>query len=387
MLSIEDRNRGDIVLSTAVFFPVSVLMIQYFLIGVNLIEYESFSIVSKILSAIPMIMALFWIIKRKLILLLVTYLVIVVLIILSLTINAKNGSYILSEGYYLLLINVPCFLGIASIRDINILRRVMLFISYLIFFFGIVYVLFVVLGIIMITSYAMSFSYFLLLPALTFVSKKEFGYSVLFIIILSIMILLGSRGGVLAAGLYAISLPLFSKEYKRNIILLVILVALLSTSLFALFHFIQEQAGFSSRTISLFLENDLLKSSGRIDIYMKTWQSILDSPILGYGIYGDRFLLGTYCHNFVLEMLYNFGLLFGSGLILIIFSKAVLVFLNLDKDRKKLQLALFFLGVFPLFFSNSYLNYFGFGIFLGSLFWTIPKTDARMGYLINRQSR
>jgi O-antigen ligase len=367
---VHKENKGDAILSFAAFFPTAVLMLQLLLIDSALVAHESFRNISIVLSAIPMALAMYYIINRSLLLFLVTYFLIFFLILLTLVIFPYNAQYLNSEAFYLLCINVPCFLCLASIRDIYILKRIMLYLSYAIFAIGIIYVYFLLLGRITFSTYSQSFSSYLLLPALVFVDQRNnIIYTFLFIITCILMLMLGSRGALVAAVIYTILISVIDGKNRRLIVLSIVIIIILSGSLLPLILKLSDKAGITSRSLNMLQQGNFTGSTGRLDIYYSTWNSILNTPFSGNGIYGDRVLLnGQYCHNIFLEMFHNFGLLFGAGLILLLSFIIIRVYHTSNNGNKKLLLLFFCYGFIPLLVSGSYLNNAEFGLFIGSLF-------------------
>jgi O-antigen ligase len=371
------ENKADVILSFAAFFQIAVLMLQELLISSNIVTHEYFRNVSLVLSAIPMVPATYILIKRRFLLFFITYSIILSLILLTLIFYPDNEKYLIPGTFYLLFINVPCFLCLASIRDIAILNRIMLLLSYIIFALGIIYLFLLWIGSIVFLNYSMSFSYYLLLPALVFVSQRNILSTLIFIIICIIMLMLGSRGALVAAIIYAFSLLFIDRKNRNNILLVTILmtIVIVSGSFFYLFIKLSDNMAVTSRTLNLLLDSDIAHDSSRLDIYSKIWNSILNSPYWGYGIYGDRVLLnGDYCHNIFLEMFHGFGLFFGVGLILLLSFVITRVFFTSDNENKKLLLMFFCYSFIPLLVSGSYLDNAVFGLFIGSLFLLSKNT-------------
>ena len=71
--------------------------------------------------------------------------------------------------------------------------------------------------------------------------------------------------------------------------------------------------GLSNRVFDLLLTNEFLVSKGRDDITNSLIDAILNGPVFGYGLCGDRVASGAvYAHNFFLEVLADFGFFFGT---------------------------------------------------------------------------
>lgn len=85
-----------------------------------------------------------------------------------------------------------------------------------------------------------------------------------------------------------------------------------------------ETLGYSSRTLTKLLEGSILEDSGRSLLVSTSLDMIKNNWWIGYGAYGDRYVIGEfmatgYCHNFILELLIDYGVIMG-GAILIWFS-------------------------------------------------------------------
>ena len=105
------------------------------------------------------------------------------------------------------------------------------------------------------------------------------------------MLLIGSRGALVAAGIYAIALLLITGKNKKLILLVLIVLAISSGIIISLLNTLSENMGVTSRTMNLLLQGGFIQSQSRYDIYSMTWKSILDNPFYGSGLYGDRVIL------------------------------------------------------------------------------------------------
>jgi hypothetical protein len=373
---IDKEAKGDILLSFAPFFQIVVLMLQQILVDSNIVVHESFRIISIIVSGIPIILSMFYILMRKLTLFLISYLVVTFLVLVSSIFYPENNLYINSEVFYLLCINVPCFLCVLAIKNLNILKKVLFIISYIIFFLGIAYYALVWLGKINFYGYSMSYSYYLLLPALVFVNKKDISHLLAFLITCIMMLMLGSRGAPLIAIIYGF-LILIIKSQKKIAAVIALGILCLGMSYNVLISLLTKFAslsGITSRTLDMLKEGNITDSSSRLTIYSTIWDKIFTAPLIGHGLYADRVVLnGLYCHNIFLEILYDFGILFGSLIFLLLLFGVYSAYKNSDKEYKTFFLLFMCFGLFPLFLSGSYLNFPQFGIFLGFTFNLVGK--------------
>ena len=93
-----------------------------------------------------------------------------------------------------------------------------------------------------------------------------------------------------------------------------------------------------------------------------------NNPIVGMGLWGDRVILaGIYCHNIILELYLNWGIVIGSILFIYFVYKLVHVYMLSDKNRRNILVKYFMTMVIPLMASGSYLTSYNFGTFIGIL--------------------
>lgn len=123
--------------------------------------------------------------------------------------------------------------------------------------------------------------------------------------------------------------------------------------------------GLSSRTLLLFMR-DGFYLSGRENIYENVISAILESPLIGLGIAGDRRVLGgSYAHNLFIELVANFGILIGLLISLIV----VFIILRglLSKSKAKYNMLIMWIspGFVHLMVSGSYFIDMKFWILIG----------------------
>lgn len=367
-------DRKDYILSFAILFPTIVLMLQQLLLGVNFIPNETLKTYNIILSALPLIYSFKIVVNRNLRLVLFTYIIFILLLLFSYN-NYNNRNYILSESFFLLFISIPIFLSAASIRNIEILKNVLLKISFIILIIGVFIFLYILTGKVDFTVYNMALSYYLLLPTLVFIYQEKSIYKLLSVLSLLIILLLGSRGPFIIALFYYATIFLLNtkfnslKSYISIILLISISFFIINIDTGALLNFVESALGINSRTLSLLISGEIDYDAGRNEITKTVIDNILNSNAWGFGIYGDRPLLdGTYAHNIFLEVLIDFGLVLGTLILLLFIVFMIKVFLSF-KD-KKLFLLFFSLGFLPFLKSGSYLGSIEFSILIGFLILT-----------------
>lgn len=135
-----------------------------------------------------------------------------------------------------------------------------------------------------------------------------------------------------------------------------------------------DRVGLSGRAISMARENAFAEANGRDAIYGQVWEGIARHPVLGNGVGGDRLLArgdyyegGTYAHNFVLEVLAQFGYLAGGAILLAVCLVVVRALFRSNGAERAFVLACLAVCV-KLLMSGSYLNEPFFFLLLGCCF-------------------
>ena len=253
--------------------------------------------------------------------------------------------------------------------------------AYIVFALGFMYASLAIIGVIDFGDSYMSFSYYMLLPTVVFMNKTFNRCTavtlLLTLISLFILISFGARGpfiGIFAFLILKLIQPSSKTGNKLNykkiiIIALLLLIIMFQKEILQFIESIIESFGIKSRTISLFLKNDW-DLTGRDLIFKDAIDKISQKPILGWGLAGDRIASGRndYIHNFYLEVYLNFGIIFGTILILIITYKMIEMIVKLKNINYEIFIILLVVGFFHLLVSSSYLIDFRFWIFAGALF-------------------
>lgn len=174
---------------------------------------------------------------------------------------------------------------------------------------------------------------YMLLPHVSLMTLSIFReyklYKIIILLLgLSFMLFLGNRGSVVC---YLVLLVVAILHKFQNVsankrkIIIVIGIGLIMTIMltnaydtFTLFLLSKaEKLGMSTRVV-LFLRRDfnvVSFDSNRLELQEQLFKAILDRPF-GYGLTGDFSIIGGYSHNILLEWLVEFGIFFGSILII-----------------------------------------------------------------------
>lgn len=183
--------------------------------------------------------------------------------------------------------------------------------------------------------------------------------------IISMVLLLSfsNRGSILAVMLFVVVYFFFLTPKKgstssRAIVLLATIVLLvffeqIMTNLFGF----TESLGLSTSFFDRLANDEIHDSNGRDLLYRQALDQIAAGGIFGSGMGIDRLVLGTYAHNFVLEFLMDFGILFGGGIVIAYFILLILSFFKSQSLEVKAFIAVLCgRGLIHMLVSGSYIE-------------------------------
>ncbi|MBU5427910.1 O-antigen ligase family protein [Tissierella pigra] len=379
--TIDQNMLEDKKICIAIMSSFSILTIQYLiLVYFNLIDTsigQMIQLISKGLVGSFYLLALPSVLKRNKIKFIGIYFLAVFVFTFNYVFFNENWIYLKSIIFPLFFTGLPSFIYAYSIKDWDMLIKIMKKTSNIVFVVGTFIGILVFTGNALIGAYSMSLSYYMLLPTIMymneFLDKVSLKGGVILGVSLLVILALGSRGAIMCIGVFAI-LKLVRKikklTYTKVLIYLIILSIMIMGLVFLneileyIYNFLLN-FGIRSRSIELFLRDDMYLS-GRDKLYEYVIEEIFNNPFLGIGLTGDRFILdGGYAHNIFIEILANFGLVIGT--IIIITILYIVVKSLFIKDIKKYNMVIVWLsiGFVHLFVSSSYLIDFKFWILLG----------------------
>lgn len=107
-------------------------------------------------------------------------------------------------------------------------------------------------------------------------------------------------------------------------------------------------------------------SNGRSDVYERTWELIRNGPVYGYGIETFQHYTGdSYPHNFILQFMYEGGVLFSLiPTVIIIYAGIKLCYSRIGNKEICIGLILLFVQVIPRFLLSA-------TPWRGQVFWTL----------------
>lgn len=358
----------DYIISAAVFSQSILVILELYWVDVLQMNEEMATTYRVLLTAVPMSIALLLGAIRRPALFVTTYVAAGLCLLLSVYLFPATGEWIEKLGLrFTLPLVVGSALCLLSVYEMEIIHKTLYWISYIVLAIAIFYfhAIYTTLGGFSITDYNMSFSYALLLPMASLYAEKKPLSLIGAGAMMMMVVLVGSRGAAVFFVLYVFA-DIFL-NHKKLIIPFTLVFAFLLVLLPA-FSLYLDTYGIESRTITQLMESDRSdQDSGRLEMYAQMWQVLNENWFTGIGLFGDRVYLDVYCHNIVLEVLLNFGMLFGTVVILFFGGICISVFYHADLADKNVFLLYFMATICPLFVSHSYLTDYNFGIFVGML--------------------
>lgn len=328
-----------------------------FVIG-DIIIWES---LSGVLLAVLLLFALPTMLHRKAAIFIGCEFGLIIIYLLSFLGGNANSKDLFSVAFNAITIFLPMGICALCIED----RRQFFEKLYKISFFGQFLIIFTMYYTISSQdrNYSISCSYALLLFLLVVFGKwfeKHKWYNLIMSVVdLLAIVFFGSRGAIVCVVAFVIILCAINPNIKlqRKLLYLLIIAAL---SLLVIFYFREiviflsnrlSAAGFSSRTLRLALQDELLlHDSGRKTLYEFYIAQVQKHPILGWGILGGRIEL--YPHNIYIELMLSFGIAIGT----LVFVCLIIILIRgvLQKDRtNQLVAAIFIANEISLLFSGS----------------------------------
>ena len=362
-------QRIDAVLSLVALSQIVLSTVQGVLIAMGMPE-EMASTYRVYMSAISIIVGVPFLLKRRFVLVIGTYLVVLAIYAVHTVAFPATVVFWKAEAFkFTLPICIPTALCIVSIKDRTIFFYYLKVIAYITGFLSLLYGLRVFLGIYDLGfSYNQGYGYMLLFPIIVLLYQKTW-YSLLFAGVLFLLLLLyGARAPLLSLGVFFVYVLLRQKKYGLLIalaVLVAVAVPILYTTL--------ESYGLSSRTLELYLSGNLDADNGRDVIREQVMKGAHQNPY-GWGLFGDRVITHgeNNAHSFIREILAEFGLYIGPLVLLFFFYQILRRFLKL-KDGDKDMYMLFLCSCFiPTLVSGSYLTSSNLALFVGIMF-LLPK--------------
>ncbi len=207
-----------------------------------------------------------------------------------------------------------------------------------------------------------------LLTIYYFIKKRNWVPGLLSILGVILLISFGSRGPILCLLIFVFLTVFFTMRERKYSPVKYLYFVLICLGLLVLFsqawQFIIEailsSQNMSDRLAVKLMEGGFLESDDRNEIKLLLIKKLSEYPIMGYGVAGDRLVIGSiesgYAHNLIYEMLFSFGYVFGGGLLIVITIQIFKGLKYYSGDEKYFVLVLISCGFIGLLFSGTYLN-------------------------------
>lgn len=213
---------------------------------------------------------------------------------------------------------------------------------------------------------------------ISFTRKEKFSYFDGAIAMIGIFITLvgGSRGAFVADALFVLLIVLISPNTKRNTKIIAIAITVLTViglvlyfdKIIILLESYVSSRGMTSRTLSRITSQSFYQSNDRLLLWGKVLKATTNSPVFGYGVWGDRPIISGYTHNLFLEIFCSYGFVIG-GIIIVLFIVSFVRYLRYYKNNSNEEYLLFLAaipyGFIQLMFSDSYLYNIWFFVIIG----------------------
>lgn len=365
---------GDRIIAFAVMIQPLLVILQLVMIFVFKMDEKATTNYRVLLTAVPMVAAIIITLRRNSRRFLIVYSISFVLLLLTCILFPENEPFIREQGArFLLPVVIPGALCLFTVKDIKVVEKTLYFISWGTALLVLFYVFNFLKGSFIAETYNMAFSYGCLLPMIVLFAHKKL-YDVITSIILFIVVLaIGSRGAALYFLVYVV-VDIFRQKSKWRITIITLIAGII-VILPHLYNWF-DSVGINSRTMSMFYSGNISNDSGRSSILKLFLAKLSDQPLLGLGLFGDRTVPNiAYCHNLILEIYLNFGIIMGTIIVLFLFTRLVVLYKTSNYENRGRIICYFCAMVLPLMTSGSYLIDSG------------PATFIGLCFLINKDNR
>lgn len=185
-------------------------------------------------------------------------------------------------------------------------------------------------------GYSMGLGYACTIPAVflfwNFFEKRKILDLIAALTMVLCIISFGSRGPLLGLGVWIVFYILKNKKGKKGGLVFLIIIAalvflLFSNAILTSVGGILHSMGIESRTIDLLFSGDETVHMSRRDEFHKVLLAQVNMhPLAIRGINAEYLVLETYAHSIIVEIIYQFGILVGSFILLSILGKSIKTF-------------------------------------------------------------
>jgi hypothetical protein len=208
------------------------------------------------------------------------------------------------------------------------------------------------------SGYNMGFGYLISLPAVLYLwmyleNRDRLSYFFLSIIAIMEGVFFGSRGCIIGYALFFAVYMVFIEDGLTKMRAAMVaavgfaVYAFTSSTFFITLYQTVKKLGIDSRTLQKLAENSITDANARDMLFHRLIERIRHHSVFyGFGAYGDRYILRTfYAHNIFLELIIDFGLVFGVLFLLILLIRIIRIGIVYRKEKSicSLFFVLFFL--------------------------------------------
>lgn len=366
--------KGDLYLSFVILFQMIVTTLQLLLplLGIASVETAaSYRVIITLLTYLP---GVFIVAQRHLNWMAMAFITYFMALLLNYEMFPASHMFIeSSQAITLTPISILTILFVTSIRDFGNFKKMLLYVARGSVAISLLYTTANALSPFknLDETYSMSFGYSMLLPAMFLFSQQGYIDKAMSILLFFLILIDGSRGPVVVAAIFYAYYTLFlsSGKTKRRIFLTIAISAVVAVMILPRMESFQ-----NSRTMFLLQEGELIShDSGREEnVYSVVLPKIMESPIVGWGLGGDRYFLdGSYSHNIFIEVFIHYGIFVGTALFLWLLFYCIRMFFSSRTKQipgeREMFVMMFLYGFVPMLVSGSYLTNFSFAIFIGYL--------------------
>lgn len=285
-----------------------------------------------------------------------------------------RGSFLDSTFFVFLVTILPAIYTIAAIRDFDVLLNSLQNTATSLAWSTLL--ILVLYGGTTFERYSMGFAGAMILPSCLMVTRaaqpQEFLWKKWMNIILAVVdvfavAMYGSRGGFIAIVAFIVYYFLWNQIRRREpkAIILSLGMLVLAGNYKKILKWINDlvmSMGYYSRTLTS-LSSEEVKDSGRSVIQEIIMKEIREHPLQIRGINADYDVIGAYCHNWFMELIYAFGVIFGGICCLVIIWMMIRVLWRGNADSRSTMMICLTFAFFPVCLVSG-------SVWLSTWFWT-----------------
>ena len=361
-------------LSTAVLLPYLLLTIQT--VSSRFIGLETAQTISKAVVGLYFVYVFVKYIKRLYSSMIVDAVLFTSIFILDSFLHINKVTNRVDVYIYFMSTCLPIFVYVKKIKNWDVFLNCSRKISYFIIVLGLFFL--ITRDAADMNEYNMSLGYYLLFPTICMLyfslnKVNTLINTAFFLTGIIVIFFIGSRGPILGIAIFWVLYELFVSKIKskkefisKGIGIIVLLICFFNFDTIVVYlSQITENIGLESRSLQYLLNGDFGNLSNRDIIYRWAFEQIDQAFFIGNGIGYSLATIGTYCHNIVLEIAVEFGVIISLALSFFLIILSIYKLYIGNSSERRMILIWFCVGIVPLFMSSIYWEYMQFWTFLG----------------------